>query len=172
MPASHVHITGASGSGTSTLGRAVASRLGCPVLDADDFYWLPTQPPYAAKRDREQRWAVLRAALEEAGACWVLSGSVVGWSPDLEAMFTLIVLLEASTLVRLERLRRREDEEHGSVDQAFLDWAAEYDTADESMRSRRRHESWLSGQACPVLRLDSTRPVEALTDAVLEAVHR
>ena len=142
------------------------------MLDADDFYWLPTQPPYAAKQDPEKRWALLRAVLDQAGLSWVLSGSVVGWATDLEAMFTLIVLLEAPTPVRLERLRRREVEEHGFVDQSFLAWAAEYDTGDESMRSRRRHESWLRGQACPVLRLDSTQPVEALTDAVLEAVSR
>ena len=41
-----IHITGASGFGVSTLGGALAARLGCAHLDTDDFYWLPTDPPY------------------------------------------------------------------------------------------------------------------------------
>jgi adenylate kinase family enzyme len=45
-----IHITGASGSGTSTLGQALAESVGCPWLDADDFFWLPTDPPYTDKR--------------------------------------------------------------------------------------------------------------------------
>jgi len=52
-----VHITGASGSGTTTLGRALAERLGWMHLDTDDFYWLPTDPPYREKRPAETRLA-------------------------------------------------------------------------------------------------------------------
>lgn len=42
----HIHITGASGSGTTTLGRALAQALGWRYLDADRYYWLPTSPPF------------------------------------------------------------------------------------------------------------------------------
>jgi hypothetical protein len=37
-----IHILGASGTGTTTLGKALADRLNCPHFDADRFYWLPT----------------------------------------------------------------------------------------------------------------------------------
>ena len=40
-----IHILGASGSGTTTLGRALAERLQCPHFDADDYFWVPTDPP-------------------------------------------------------------------------------------------------------------------------------
>jgi len=33
-----VHIVGASGSGTTTLGRALATQLGCPHVDTDDVF--------------------------------------------------------------------------------------------------------------------------------------
>lgn len=151
------------------MGRSIGSRLGCPVFDADDFYWLPTQPPFTTKRDPEERWALLAAALRKAGFCWVLSGSAVGWAPDLDAMFTLVVFLDAPTAVRLERLRQREIDALGYVDQALLDWAARYDIGDETMRSRRRHENWLQQQTCPLLRLDSLRSTEHLTGEVLRA---
>jgi len=35
-----IHILGASGSGTTTLGRALAERLQCPHFDTDDYFWL------------------------------------------------------------------------------------------------------------------------------------
>ena len=50
-------ITGASGSGTSTLGATLAKELGFVHLDADDYYWLPTRPPFTTKRDKAERLA-------------------------------------------------------------------------------------------------------------------
>ena len=41
-----IHIYGASGSGTSTLGRYLAQRLDFAFLDADDYFWLPTDPKF------------------------------------------------------------------------------------------------------------------------------
>src|SRR5438128_874343 len=41
-----LHILGASGSGTTTLGRALAEGLQCPHFDTDDYFWLPTDPPF------------------------------------------------------------------------------------------------------------------------------
>ena len=43
---SHIHILGASGSGTSTLAKAISLRHGHRFLDTDDFYWKPTDPPF------------------------------------------------------------------------------------------------------------------------------
>jgi adenylate kinase family enzyme len=43
-------VTGASGSGTTTLGKALAEQLACAFLDADDFFWFPTNPPFTQKR--------------------------------------------------------------------------------------------------------------------------
>jgi Shikimate kinase len=42
-----IHILGASGSGTTTLGRALAERLQYPHFDTDDSFWVPTDPPSA-----------------------------------------------------------------------------------------------------------------------------
>src|SRR5829696_7380488 len=69
-----VHITGASGSGTTTLGHALAARFGWRHLDTDDHFWLPTDPPFQQQRPVPERLALLCAAL--AGSGWVLSGAV------------------------------------------------------------------------------------------------
>lgn len=42
----HIHILGASGSGTTTLARALAVKTGYAHFDTDDYFWLPTKVPF------------------------------------------------------------------------------------------------------------------------------
>src|SRR2546425_10734807 len=70
-----IHIVGASGSGTTSLAIEMATRYGHRHLDTDDYFWLPTIPPYREKRPREERPALLRAAAGESKA-WEASGSL------------------------------------------------------------------------------------------------
>ena len=164
-----IHIFGASGSGTTTLAAALAATYGHRHLDTDDFYWLPTDPPYRQKRPPEVRLALLQAALEES-ASWVLSGSLCGWGDPLIPEFDLVVFLVVPTDVRLERLRARELDRYGHTTIApggklhqahlqFLDWAERYDTGDLQMRSRTFHEAWLSKPSGRVLRLEGEQSV-------------
>jgi len=159
-------VTGASGSGTSTLGRAVAAALDAAFVDADDLFWLPTAPPFQIKRDAADRAALLRGHLL-ANASLVVSGSIYGWGIELEDAFDLIVFLQAPAEVRVARLRERELRLLGRVDEAFIAWAAQYDAGDLPGRSLARHLAWLEGRWCPVLRLSGTEEVEALRSSVL-----
>jgi adenylate kinase family enzyme len=172
-----VHITGGSGAGTTTLGGALADRLRCVHLDTDDFYWLPTDPPYRDKRASPQRIALLEAAVMESGdAGCVLSGSLDGWGDPLIRWFRLVVFLRVPTDVRIARLRAREARRYGAaiepggprhdVSQAFLTWASRYESGMLPGRSLRRHEAWLADLPCPVVRLDGSWPTDALVDAV------
>ena len=164
-----VHIFGASGSGTSTLGAALAARCGYRQLDTDDFFWLPTDPPFTVKRPRPERLTLLRQALAEADRT-VLSGALCGWGDELIPLFTLAVRVVTPTDVRLRRLQERESRRFGerirtggdmyAAHLAFLDWAAAYDTGDLSMRSKAEHDAWSAALACPLYVADGTRPVD------------
>ncbi len=164
-----LHVFGASGSGTTSLASALAARHGHRHLDTDDFFWLPTDPPYREKRPREMRLELLRRALGEAPA-WVLSGSLCGWGDPLIAEFDLVIFLAVPTEVRLTRLRAREVERYGEEATApggsrheahveFLRWASRYDAGGLEMRSRALHDVWLSALPCPTLHLEGDRPV-------------
>lgn len=164
-----IHIVGASGSGTTSLAAAIAARHGHRHLDTDDFYWLPTDPPYREKRPRETRLSLLRDALAESPR-WVLSGSLCGWGDPLIPEFELVVFLVVPSAVRLTRLRAREiarygldaiarDGTHHQAHVEFLDWCASYDAAGLETRSRALHEAWLSTLPRPVLRLEGDRSV-------------
>ena len=60
-----IHIFGASGTGTTTLGKSLAKRLDIPHLDTDDYYWGNTKIPYTEKRSFEQRIEILKIDLEK-----------------------------------------------------------------------------------------------------------
>lgn len=169
-------ITGASGCGVTTLGRALAARLGAVHIDTDDHYWVATDPPYREKRDVPVRLRRIRAEQARTGR-WVVSGTLEGWAEGVTAETELIVFLEAPTEVRLERLRRREAARFGDAllpggamhetHRDFIAWAATYEHGTQPGRSRPRHEGWLAGIEKPVLRLDGTRPVAELVAAIV-----
>ncbi|MGI6254925.1 MAG: AAA family ATPase [Acutalibacter sp.] len=176
-----IHIFGASGSGTSTLGRELCRRCGFRFLDTDDFFWLPTDPPYTQSRPLEQRLALLERELDKPGSV-VLSGAMISWGNPLIPRLTLAVRLHTDTALRLERLKRREREHFGSrldpggdmyqAHREFLAWAASYDTGDCSMRSKVQQDQWQETLPCPVLLLDGAAPPEENAAAIQRELER
>jgi adenylate kinase family enzyme len=168
MQTRHIHITGASGSGTTTLGRAVADRLAVPHHDTDDYFHLPTTPPFQRQRDVADRLRLMREMFLDRPD-WVLSGSLSGWGDPIIPMLDLVVLLYVPTDIRLRRLLDRETR-RGLVDEAFIEWASHYDDGTLEGRSLPRHEAWLKTLPCPVLRLKGTLTVNELIAKVVGAM--
>lgn len=163
-------ITGASGSGTSTLGAALAQSLQGRHLEGDDCYWLPTTPPFVCKRPAPERADMVCQALQVPGPV-VMSGSVVGWGHAVEDAFDLIVFLTLPAALRVERLRQRELERFGHADAAFLAWAAQYDQGPPEGRSLAKHLAWLAVRTCPVLRLAGDLSVAERLARVLQCMN-
>lgn len=151
MGKSVIHIYGASGSGTSTLGKFVSSQLGYTFMDTDDYFWLPTDPKYTKKRDKAERLRLMKKEITESDKV-VISGSLVDWGDELIPYFTLAVRIITDSHVRLERLRQRENRHFGprielggdmyQTHQEFLEWAAGYDTGGLNTRSKAKHDEW------------------------------
>jgi adenylate kinase family enzyme len=168
-------LTGASGSGTTTLGRELASLRSIPHAEVDDYFWVPTTPPYTRKRPAEDRLRLMEALFLPRDS-WVLSGSVMGWGDSLIGRLDGVVFLTVEPGTRMDRLREREVLRYGDtigqggVNEAahrdFIAWARGYDDDTFDGRSLAEHERWLAGLPCPVLRLDSARPVPAMLRAV------
>lgn len=171
-----IHIFGASGSGTTTLGRALAADMGLVHMDTDDYFWLPTDPKFTTKRPIDERIALLQADIDAAQRGVVISGSLTGWGDVLIPRFTHVIRLTTPTEVRIARLRQREYahfgeriREGGDMHQnhlEFLDWAAQYDTGDATMRSKACHDEWVKLLPCP---LTVTSGTVALPELVAQA---
>lgn len=176
MQRRRIHIMGASGAGVTTLGRALATALALPCHDTDDYFWLPTTPPFLTQRPIPDRLRLMQEMfLPRAG--WVLSGSVTGWGEELVAHFDLVVFLLTPQDIRLQRLRSREAKHFGTEAVApggwryedtewFVEWASHYDDGTREGRNLAKHEAWLATLSCPLLRLDGARPSDELVAEV------
>lgn len=174
-----IHIFGASGAGTSTLGRALASALGSQHFDTDDFYWHPTDPPFRAKRDPQERCDLMQAMFLPR-ADWVLSGSLDSWGETVVPRMTAAIHLTLSQPERRTRLEARERLRHGGAMapggpahdevRAFLAWADGYEAGLRPGRSRARHEAWAETLPCPVIPLASNAAPDVLAAQALAAL--
>ena len=155
-------VMGLNGCGKSTLGRALAERLGYRFMDAEDYYFPAGQDnPYAVSRTREEALSLLRADVRRYPR--FVYASVFGpRDEDIEVRCALAVVLRAPTDVRLRRVeergiarfgdRVREGGDMYEQERRFHAFAAR--------RSEEDVEAHVSRLSCPTLRLDAARPIE------------
>jgi adenylate kinase family enzyme len=177
LPFRRVHIAGAPGGGTTTIGRALATHLAIPHFDADDFYWIPSNPPYRQPRPRPDRVRLMRELFLDRDAWVFSSGKIEAWAPEIVPSIDLIAFLAVPTTVRMERLRLRQDRQFGPSAVAPGGWnytntidlystAAGYDDGTAKARTRPGHEAWFDTLTCPIVRIDGTRPVQDIVTEI------
>jgi len=177
-----IHILGASGSGTTTLGAAIADRLGVEHLDSDNYYWKSTPVRFSEKHPVKDRLSMIETDIANARS-WVLSGSLCSWGDSLIDRFTHVIFLQTPWEIRMPRLLIREEQRYEGIDsehradqqtigKAFLEWAERYETAGLEQRSLKSHEQWLSTLPDPtiLIRLQGDQPIDSLVDAVIESL--
>ncbi len=174
-----LHIFGASGSGTTTLGEHLAAKLRWKHLDTDDYYWKPTDPPYLQKIPLSLRTARITSDFKQHNEV-IISGSMVSWGKQWESVFDLAVFLYIPHAIRMERLRKREFERYGNVlttdkaaisrFEAFLGWASRYDDETFDGRSISTHQKWMDRLNCPILRIEGDTTITERMDLVLDKI--
>ena len=176
-----IHIYGASGSGTSTLGRKISKELGYKFMDTDDYFWLPTNPKYTTKRSKEERLALMKKDILENDNV-VISGSLADWGDELIPLFTLAVRLVTDTDIRMERLKAREKQKFGDRIMPggdmytnhieFIEWAGKYDTGSVDMRSKAKHDEWQKMLLCRQVVLNGADDLEENFKKVQRLLYR
>ncbi len=176
-----VHILGASGSGTTTLGKSLEQRLGWKHLDADDYYWRKTNLPFQIKIPLSERNELITKDVELYDHV-IVSGSMVSWGKQWEDVFDLAIFLYVPPLIRMQRLRNREieryqklldtDERFRSNSNAFLEWAQRYDDPGFDGRSITTHHNWMKKLKCPVIKIEGDTTVEERVQIVINQIHK
>lgn len=172
-----IHLLGPSGSGTSTLGQALAHSLGCYFVDADSLFWLVSDPPFTHKRPFDERRELLLSTISP-HQHWVLSGSVLGWGDSVRELADLLIYKYLEPKIRIPRLLAREYARHGrriqeggdmeESHQAFISWAQGYETGGMEQRSRSSEQAWLKGLESKTILLEGARSTVDELDLVHE----
>lgn len=174
-------VLGASGTGTSTLGRLIAQKFKCSFNETDFFFWEETNPPFEVPRAPELRTNLL-VEVVNSNTQFVLSGSICGWGELAVPYLKTVIFLEATTETRLARILRREEMRYGVENiapggiyhtkvQNFLEWSKAYEIGGVS-RTRELHETWLKKIETPVIRINADHPIEEVYKATLGCLVR
>ncbi|WP_042148272.1 hypothetical protein [Paucisalibacillus sp. EB02] len=169
-----IHIMGASGSGTSTLGSSLSKVLPHTYLDTDDYFWTTK---FTKQREVPERRRMLEKDLS-LYEDYILSGAVCGWGDNFKCHFDLVIFLWIPQDIRLERLQQREIQRYGNEivaggskyeqSKTFLEWASLYDSAGFEVRSKSLHENWMADLSCPILKIEGDYSVNERVDIVLD----
>jgi adenylate kinase family enzyme len=170
-----IHILGASGSGTTTLGLALSENLKIPHFDSDNYFWVKTAIPFTQKTDIPVRVESLSKDLLSPE--WVLSGSMCEWGDFAIPLLTLVIFLWIPQELRLARLMAREIDRYGKEALSpggwfhknhveFMEYARSYDAGGLDIRSRQLHDRWLSAIPCPVLKIEEPLSIGELVSTV------
>jgi adenylate kinase family enzyme len=100
-----VHIVGGPGSGKSTLGTALAGRLGVRVFDLDDIALAEGADQLRPIRDFATRGAAVRQLA--ADAVWVTEGTFLWWTDALFERADVVIWLDPPWWLAAVRILRR-----------------------------------------------------------------
>lgn len=174
-----IHIYGASGSGTTTLGKRICEELGFTQMDTDDYFWMPTEPKFTHKRPKKERIELMKNDINKSENV-VISGSLTDWGDELIPYFTLAIRIEMKQSVRIERLVNREKERYGLRIEPdgdlyqhhieFVEWAKSYDNGGLNIRSKAMHDELEKSFPCQILYLDGEDKLEDKFEKVLKAL--
>ena len=176
-----IYIFGASGSGTTALGEAIDKTLDYKHLDVDDYFWMPSDPPYATKRELDERQRLLRADIINNQKS-VISGSLCGWGDVFIPYFDLAIFVDTLTELRIRRIKEREYSKFGNrilpggnmyeKQTEFIEWAKGYDIVGVEQRSRVLHMEWIKKLKCPVITVDGALPMNDLISQIAEIIKK
>ncbi len=175
----NIHLLGPSGSGTSSLGKALSEELHIPWFDSDDIFWEPTNPPFTSKRSVEQRQSILKE-INTRNKSWIISGSMLQWGDFLRDEIDLVIYLYVEKNTRIQRLVKREKERFGDRilqgndmydnHRAFIKWAESYEDGGLDMRSIKSETKWIKEAKCKVLIFEKEIPIKEELKLVLESL--
>ncbi len=137
--------------------------MGCDFIDSEDLWFPKTDPSYlfSDPRSKEEAIRLLEERIRENDR-FVFAAVKGDYGDKLIASLDHIVLIEAPKPVRLRRVRERSFQKFGArilpggdLYEKESAWFSVVDSRPDDYVRR-----WLQTVACPILRIDGTRPVE------------
>lgn len=173
-------IIGASGTGTTTLGKRISNQLKISFIDLDELFWLDSDIPFTKFRNTEQLREIVNDKIYSRRE-WVISGDPSLWNVDIENKINYLIFLKAPTNIRISRLEKRYDNQYGIASrvqgnlifenhQEFIKWTLKYDIGGITGRTKEKQESWISNLNGIIYETNSDKELDLLVEEVLKKI--
>lgn len=166
-----IQICGLNGCGKSTVGKALAQRLGFHFIDNENLYFQRTaeNEPYRNERPRHE---VERLLMEEVRQHenFVFAAVKGDYGAAILPMYDYVVYLQAPGDARAWRVRNRSFLKFGERMMPGGDLHEKEEAFFRVVAARKDElvENWLQTLSCPVLRLDGRTPVDENVQKIVQ----
>ena len=168
-----IQVCGLNGCGKSTLGKALAERIGFHLIDNENLYFTRNRidEPYCNARSEEE---VERLLLDEVNEHpdFVFAAVRGNYGNKIIPMYNYVVVMEVPKEIRSQRIRNRSFQKFGSRMLPGGDLHEQEKAFFRMAESRQEDyvENWLQLVKCPIIRVDGTKPIEENVNAILQSI--
>lgn len=156
-------MCGLNGCGISTLGRALAQKIGFHFIDNEELFFTrnAADEPYQNPRSRAEVEKLLMEEVRKHGD-FVLAAVRGDYGKEILPLYRYAVLMEVPKEIRMERIRNRSFQKFGSRMRAGGELYEQEEAFFRTAASRPEDyaAAWTRTLDCPVLSVDGTRPVD------------
>lgn len=166
-------VCGLNGSGKSTVGKALAEKLGVHFIDNEDLFFpkIDSDYIYAFPRSHSEAEKLLMNEVRT-HKNFVLAAVKGDYGEEILSFYQYVVLIVVPKEIRLQRVRSRSFKKFGDrilqggdlyeKEEAFFHMA--------SSRTELYVEKWVQSLNCPVIRIDGTKSIEKSITLIMEQI--
>lgn len=158
-----IQVCGLNGCGKSTLGRALAQKIGFHFIDNEELFFTrnAADEPYQNPRSRAEVEKLLMEEVRRHGD-FVFAAVKGDYGSAILPLYRYAVLIEVPKEIRLRRVRDRSFQKFGGRMKPGGDLYESEEAFFQTVAARPEDyaESWARTLPCPVVVVDGTRPVE------------
>ena len=163
-------MCGLNGCGKSTLGRALAQKIGFHFIDNEELFFTrnAADEPYQNPRSRAEVEKILMEEVRKHGD-FVLAAVRGDYGKEILPLYRYAVLMEVPKEIRMERIRNRSFQKFGSRMRAGGELYEQEEAFFRTATSRPEDyaAAWTRTLDCPVLSVDGTRPVDETVEWIV-----
>ena len=168
-----IQICGLNGCGKSTLGKALAERMGFHFIDNENLYFSRSDvhDPYTNPKSRAEVEVLLMEEVRK-HPDFVFSAVKGDYGEEIIPMYSYVIVMEVPKHIRSQRVRNRSFQKFGSRMLAGGDLHDQEEAFFQAAKSRQDDciENWLKKVNCPMIRVDGTKPIEENVGYIIQAI--
>lgn len=169
-----IQLCGLNGCGKSTLGRALADKMGFHFIDNENLYFARNQAnePYANPRSQEEVEILLRNEVAK-HPNFVFAAVKGNYGKDIIQMYTYVVVIEVPKEIRSQRVRNRSFQKFGSRMQIGGELYKQEEAFFRMVESRQDDyvENWLHSVRCPIISVDGTKAIDENVEYIIRVIN-